>query len=106
MEQYKRNVMKGYFKAGDAIPSVRKLALELGVTPGTVAKAYQELERQKVIETVRGKGTFIAGGGQQFDNDRVGRIEGSMSSDVLELKMMGVSKQDVVAMVARLYEEL
>lgn len=106
MEQYKRNVMKGYFKAGDAIPSVRKLALELGVTPGTVAKAYQELERQKIIETVRGKGTFIAGGKQQLNDDRVGQVEKSMSSDVLELKMMGMSKQDVVTMVTRIYEEL
>lgn len=106
MEQYKRNVMKGYLKTGDAIPSVRKLALELGVTPGTVAKAYQELERQRIIETVRGKGTFIAGEVQQMDDERVGQLEKTMSSDILELKMMGMSKQDVVTMVARIYEEL
>ena len=60
VEQMKFAVMKGYLKPMDAIPSVRKLALELKITPGTVAKAYQELERQHMIMTIRGKGTFIA----------------------------------------------
>ena len=46
VEQVKYHVVKGNIKPGMAIPSVRKLALELNITPGTVAKAYQELERQ------------------------------------------------------------
>ncbi len=53
-------VLKGYLKPGDGLPSVRKLALKLSVTPGTVAKAYSELERQNVIVTIRGKGAYIA----------------------------------------------
>ena len=64
VKQYKYLVLQGYLKTGDAIPSVRKLAMELGVTPGTVAKAYRELETDRIIETVRGKGTFIADGGE------------------------------------------
>ena len=59
--QVKFLTLQGYLKTGDAIPSVRKLAIQLGVTPGTVAKAYRELERGHVIETIRGKGTFISG---------------------------------------------
>ena len=46
VEQMKFHVLKGHLKPGDAIPSVRKLALDIAITPGTVAKAYQELERQ------------------------------------------------------------
>ena len=42
IKQYKYLVLQGYLKSGDAILSVRKLALQLSVTPGTVAKAYQE----------------------------------------------------------------
>ena len=60
IKQYKYLVLQGYLKSGDAILSVRKLALQLSVTPGTVAKAYQELERIGIIQTIRGKGTFIA----------------------------------------------
>lgn len=56
----KEQVIKGMLKPGDQIPSIRQLAGMLTITPNTVSKAYQELERQNVIETVRGKGTFIA----------------------------------------------
>lgn len=60
ISQIKMSVLKGYLKPGDSIPSVRKLALQLSVTPGTVAKAYNELEHQEVIVTIRGKGAYIA----------------------------------------------
>ena len=60
ISQIKLLVLKGYLKPGDSLPSVRKLALKLSVTPGTVAKAYGELERQNVIETIRGKGAYVA----------------------------------------------
>lgn len=52
VDSFKSNFAKGYLKSGDEIPSVRKLAMELSVTPNTVAKAYQELERDKIIVTV------------------------------------------------------
>lgn len=42
------------------LPSVRSLARELGVNPNTVQKAYQELERDKIIYSVSGKGSFIS----------------------------------------------
>lgn len=56
----KEQVIKGMLKPGDQIPSIRQLAGMLTITPNTVSKAYQELERQNVIETVRGKGAFVA----------------------------------------------
>ena len=60
IEQMKMNIIKGYLNPGDNIPSIRKLSLDLGITHGTVAKAYQELERQNPIETIKGKGTYIS----------------------------------------------
>lgn len=59
-DQVKQGVAGGLLKAGDRLPSVRDLALELTINPHTVAKAYQELEREGVIEVPRGKGAFIA----------------------------------------------
>lgn len=107
IEQIKYNVIKGYLQPGDAIPSVRRMALELSVTPSTVAKAYQELERQKVIETIRAKGTFIA---QQVklkqDDDKLEEIGRQMHSQILELKLMGFDKKKVQAFVEKLYDAL
>ena len=85
VEQIKLNVMKGYLKPGDSIPSVRKLALELKITPGTVAKAYQELERQELIETIRGKGTFIASEIKlKEDEKRLLEMKRQLSSTIME----------------------
>ena len=46
------------------------MALSLSVTPGTVAKAYGELERQQVIVTIRGKGAYIAETGKIQPSER------------------------------------
>lgn len=107
VEQMKLNVMRQYLKPGDAIPSVRKLALELSITPGTVAKAYQELERQQIIETIRGKGTFIAGEIEMKpDEKKILEIKKHLQTEVMELKMMGYSKKKIVELIGEIYEEM
>ncbi len=60
MDQLKMQVATERLKVGERIPSVRQLALSLAVNPLTIAKAYTELEREGVIETQRGVGTFVA----------------------------------------------
>lgn len=106
IEQIKYSVIQGYIQPGTSIPSVRKMALDLGVTPGTVAKAYQELERQKVIETIRGKGTFIAEGIiMKPDEDKLLRIRENLRSQIVELRYMGVSKEEIKKMIDELYNK-
>ena len=107
VEQVKFHVLKGHLKPGDAIPSVRKLALDISITPGTVAKAYQELERQHIIETIRGKGTFIAGKIElKPDESRMEESKKMMRSAVLELKVRGLSEEEVTELVKELYKEM
>lgn len=60
VDQVRQAVASGVLRAGDRLPSVRDLAIELAINPNTVAKAYQELEREGIIETPRGRGSFIA----------------------------------------------
>lgn len=106
-EQIKFHVMKEYLKPGDLIPSVRKMALEIGVTPNTVAKAYQELERQGVIQTIPGKGTFIAEKTKSYVNKaQLEKIQGAIKCQLVELKLMGFSKEDIWKLLGELYESL
>ena len=58
--QVKHAVAAGALKQGSALPSVRKLAADLRINPNTVARAYQNLERDGVIRTVPGGGTYVA----------------------------------------------
>ncbi len=59
-EQIIRLSLMGVLEANEQLPSVRSLAREVGVNPNTVAKAYQELERQGIIYTVSGRGSFVS----------------------------------------------
>ena len=60
--QIKQTIAAAALKADDALPSVRKLAGELRINPNTVARAYQNLERDGVIRTVPGGGCYVADG--------------------------------------------
>ena len=55
-----RAVAAGALAPGDQLPSVRELASQLLVNPNTVARVYRDLEREGLLETRRGTGTFIA----------------------------------------------
>ena len=61
MEQIKRRIAVGDWKAGEALPSIRQLAADLQVSVITVKRAYLELEREGVIATQHGKGSVVAG---------------------------------------------
>ena len=62
VRQMKEAVAGGRLCPGDLVPSHRKLAQQLVVAPLTIKKAYDELERVGLLETVRGRGTFVAAG--------------------------------------------
>lgn len=107
IEQMKYHIAKGNLKEGDPIPSVRKLALDMSITPGTVAKAYQELERENIIETIRGKGTFIAANIDfKPDKSKLEEVKKSFRSGILELKMMGLTSNEVSAIINEIYNDL
>ena len=69
VDQVRVAAASGVLQAGDALPSIRPLAEELRVNRNTIAKAYGELERQGIIDTVTGKGCFIKAGDSLLRKD-------------------------------------
>ena len=61
VRQVKFAVARGAIKPGNLVPSVRDLAKELAINPNTVARAYQQLQADGVLEMVRGVGLEVAG---------------------------------------------
>jgi GntR family transcriptional regulator len=59
IDQIKFGIASGNLKAGEQLPTVRGLAVDLKVNLNTVTKAYKELEIQNILETQQGTGTFI-----------------------------------------------
>jgi GntR family transcriptional regulator len=80
IQQMKELCFKGLLKSGDKLPSVRELSTMIIANPNTVSKAYKELERQGIIETLRGRGTFVS------ENARETLDEGKMEMIKEQLK--------------------
>ena len=59
-EQLRLLMHQGVLKAGDALPTVRILAVELGINANTVARVYRDLQAQGLLRLERGVGTFVA----------------------------------------------
>jgi GntR family transcriptional regulator len=59
-DQVRYGIASGLLTPGEQLPTVRALAVELSVNPNTVIKAYSELEREGVLTTEQGSGTFVA----------------------------------------------
>lgn len=60
IEKFQQMILCGALQAGEPMPSVRSLAMELSLNPNTIQRAYQELERDGYIYTVKGKGSFVS----------------------------------------------
>jgi|UPI0008307B7A GntR family transcriptional regulator len=86
------------------LPSVRNLARDLGVNPNTVQKAYQELERQGIIYSVAGKGSFIASG-DHANKILCAQNLGKIREAVRDGKRTGLSRRQVDEVVDSVYEE-
>lgn len=107
IDHMKEQVLKGTLKPGDQVPSVRQLAGMLTVNANTVMKAYGELERQHIIETIRGRGTFIAQLPEKTINEgQLIAIRKELKSSCLAMHYMGLSKEEVLKEVSQIYEQL
>ncbi len=60
MEQVKHAIETGAFRAGDQLPTIRKLAEDLVMNPNTVVRAYRELQHEGIIELRHGSGAYIS----------------------------------------------
>lgn len=65
-EKFIELIINNALREGDKLPSVRELASMLTVNPNTISKAYSRLEDEGMIETLKGKGTFVRSGAKEL----------------------------------------
>ena len=98
--QVKNAIAAGALKAEQALPSVRKLAAELGINPNTAARAYQNLERDGVIATVPGGGTYVADGVPRFlKSEKVRRLRPYARQIAVEGTQLRLSGEEILKIV-------
>ena len=96
-EQLRSQVLAGELTPGTKLPTVRRLADDLGLATNTVARAYRELEALGVIETRGRAGSVVTGGGVE----RAARE--AAHEYAVTLKALGVGVDEAVALVRRAY---
>jgi GntR family transcriptional regulator len=105
--QVKNAIAAGALKADQPVHSVRKLAAELGINPNTVARAYQELERDGVIVTVPGGGTYVA---EQVPRllkvEKLRRIQPYVRQIAVEGIQLGLTNEDILRLLQEELEKL
>lgn len=102
-DQIRDRILDGEWQSGERIPSIRELAVTVGVNPNTVTKSYQTLVDRQIIENQRGLGYFVAA-------DARARILAEVKTDFLQhelprvfrtMRILGLRLEDLAEPYAR-----
>ncbi|CDE46426.1 gntR family transcriptional regulator [Clostridium sp. CAG:411] len=105
VNQLKDAIVKGELKAGEALPSIRGLAMELEVSVITTKRAYEELEKEGLLRSVAGKGFYVCEYNTDYLKEKQWMILEKRMTEVLQdCKSAGLTKQDIVEMVEALLQ--
>ncbi len=105
IEETKKGLLKGYFSQGDKLPSIREMAKTLLINESTVSKAYREMESIGMIETVVGRGSFIA-----LDREKLklrkDDYRHTLEMNFIEAFYLGYTEDEIVEILRRTKEEV
>ncbi|CAH1226401.1 hypothetical protein PAECIP111891_05948 [Paenibacillus allorhizoplanae] len=95
-DRIKRQIVSQELQAGQKLQSVREMAVTYNVNPNTIQRTYSELEREGVLETRRGQGTFVTEQEELLTQLRSSMIEEQIASFVLVMREMGYRSEEIV----------
>ena len=106
--QMKHAIAAGALKAGDALLPVRKLAAELRINPNTVARAYHNLERDGIIRTIPGGGTYVAEGTPRglMKSEKLRRLRPLAVQIAVEGAQLRLTQAEILKLVKESLQEL
>lgn len=105
VDKLKELIINEVLKPDEQLPSVRQLAQQLTINPNTIQKAYRELENQGFIYSQKGKGSFVNPQHGAMDETKMKTIMEEIEKLVLEALYLGVTAQELIALVKKLDHE-
>lgn len=101
IDQIKQMLVRGELNPGDKLPSQRDMAKKIEVNPNTIQRAYREMETLELVETQRGRGTFI-----KEDKNMVLEIKKEMARNATfrflqEMTAIGFSTEEIINLVEK-----
>ena len=105
--QIRTQIVDGTLQGGDTLPSIRSLAKELKVSIITVKRAYEDLEKEGLLETIVGKGTFISSKNKEILRDvMMYEIESKLEEIIKQAKIIGITLEEGIEIFKNIYEEI
>ena len=99
IDYVKKSIARGELQPGDKLPSQREMAHRVEVNPNTIQRAYREMESLGLVETKRGKGTFIVDSVKVIEKINEDMASEAISYFVNEMKSLGFSNGEIMNML-------
>src|SRR6056297_378357 len=99
IEEIKKEIVRGELKPGAKLPSQRQLARKIDVNPNTVQRAYREMEQRGLVETKRGRGTFIKDDDQVMIEIKKEMAETAVIDFIEEMISLGFKRENILKKV-------
>jgi len=107
VRQIRQSILGGELTPGHPLPSIRQLAKDLQISVITTKRAYEELEKEGLVDSVVGKGSFVSGANPQFIREqRLRLLEGKLIEAVKESRSLQMPLEELIAHIRLLYEEV
>mgnify|MGYP002645421814 CR=1 FL=1 len=106
-EQLKEQILNGQIKEGTILPSIRKLAKEVGVSVITTTRAYNDLEQEGYIASRQGKGSIVLSKDNEIMRERyLMRIEEGVATAIETAKYINMEEAEFKDLVSNLWKEM
>ncbi len=99
MNLIKKRIVIGELKEGEKLPSVRELSTELKVNPNTIQRSYQELEREDLVFTQRGTGTFVVEDKEIIKDLKKNMASNVVKSFIIDMKSLGFTSEEIIELI-------
>lgn len=104
-DQVSAQIIKGELEQGFCLPPIRTVARELRISVITVKKAWEELERKGFIDTMVGKGCFVAPRRGELNTKRGELAQEKLKKDIAYYKSLGLSLDELQKLIRQHYED-
>jgi GntR family transcriptional regulator len=94
-----QRIARNDLEPGEKLPSVRDMAIHIGVNPNTIQRTYSELERMRIVETRRGQGTFVT-----EDVEILKKVKTQLQNEIVEhfisnMKELGLTEEEMLTSI-------
>ncbi len=96
---FRGKILRGELARGDQLPSVRDVAMEYGVNPNTVQRAFSEMDRLELTRSERTTGRFVIASDQLIRDCRKEESKNTIKDFIAKMKALGIKREEIIEII-------